>query len=211
MGELKHGSDTHIRAIVWVRGETLKAESETADLWQPKWNENKTVLAAAMHTLDREAGPLEDAVAESWSLATVEQSHSEGWCWLRDRSRGCEGGDCGGKCLWRKAGQPWKQGDTAESCVGSGPIRIASLFPHTSTGSWTINRLAHQTPDALNYRVGPQPEGPFMCWMHRTTEKDTRQGSPLSAWTGGATQKDWPKRPSDRQLQEAQKKTLIGP
>ena len=24
----------------------LKAESETADLWQPKWNENQTVLAA---------------------------------------------------------------------------------------------------------------------------------------------------------------------
>ena len=34
-------------------GETFKAESETADLWQPKWNENHTVLAAAIHTLDR--------------------------------------------------------------------------------------------------------------------------------------------------------------
>ena len=28
---------------------------------------------------------------------------------------------------------------------------------------------------------------------------------------GGATEKDWPKRPSDCQLPEAQKKTLIGP
>ena len=27
---------------------------------------------------------------------------------------GMGGGDCGGKCLWRKAGKPWKQGDTAE-------------------------------------------------------------------------------------------------
>ena len=27
-----------------------------------------------------------------------------------------------GKCLWRKAGQPWKQGDTAESCVEGGAI-----------------------------------------------------------------------------------------
>ena len=34
-----------------------------------------------------------------------------------------------------------------------------------------------------------------------------REGSPLSAWTGKATEKDWPKRSSDRQLQEAQKKT----
>ena len=31
----------------------LKAETETADLWQPKWNENQTVLATAIHTLER--------------------------------------------------------------------------------------------------------------------------------------------------------------
>ena len=30
-----------------------------------------------------------------------------------DRLRGCEGGDCVGKCLWRKARKPRKQGDTA--------------------------------------------------------------------------------------------------
>ena len=42
-----------------MRGETFKAESETADLWQPKWNENQRVLAAAIHIPDRDAGPLE--------------------------------------------------------------------------------------------------------------------------------------------------------
>ena len=73
MGELKQGSDPHIGAIVWVRRETFKAESETADLGQPKWNENQTVLAVAIHTLDRSAGPLKGAVAENWSLGTVEQ------------------------------------------------------------------------------------------------------------------------------------------
>ena len=51
----------------------IKAESERADLWQPKWNENQTVLAAAIHTLDRDTGPLESAEAGSWSLGTVEQ------------------------------------------------------------------------------------------------------------------------------------------
>ena len=56
-----------------VRGETFKAESETADLWQPKWNENQTVLAAAIHTPD-------DAAAESWSLGIVGQSQGEGCC-----------------------------------------------------------------------------------------------------------------------------------
>ena len=28
---------------------TFKAESETADLWQPKWNENQAVLASAIN------------------------------------------------------------------------------------------------------------------------------------------------------------------
>ena len=64
MGELKQGSDLHIGAIVAVR-ETFEAESETADLWQPKWNENQTVLAAAICTLDRNAGLLENTVAGS--------------------------------------------------------------------------------------------------------------------------------------------------
>ena len=41
----------------------------------------------------------------------------------------------GGKCLWRKARQPWKQGDTAESCIGGRAIAIASLSPHASTDS----------------------------------------------------------------------------
>ena len=80
MGELKQGSDPHSRATVRVRGETFKAESETADLWQPKWNENQTVLAAAIHTLDRDASPVEGTVAGSWSLGIVEQSQGEGCC-----------------------------------------------------------------------------------------------------------------------------------
>ena len=40
-----------------IRGATFKAESEIADLWQPKWNENQTVLASAIHTVDRGTGP----------------------------------------------------------------------------------------------------------------------------------------------------------
>ena len=59
MGEQKEGSDPHIGTVVCIRGETLKTESETADLWQPKWNQNQTVLATTIHTTDRAAGPLE--------------------------------------------------------------------------------------------------------------------------------------------------------
>ena len=80
MGELKQGSDPHSGAIVWVRGETFKAESERADLWQPKWNGNQTVLTAAVHTSDRDTGPLEGTVAGIWSLGIVKQSQSEGCC-----------------------------------------------------------------------------------------------------------------------------------
>ena len=80
MGELKQGSDPHIRAIFGVRGETFKAETETADLWQPKWSENQTVLAAAIHTLDSDVGPLEGAVARTWSLGIMEQSQDKGCC-----------------------------------------------------------------------------------------------------------------------------------
>ena len=77
---MKQGSSPHIRASVWVRGEIFKDESEAADLWQTKWNENQTVIAAAIHTLDRDAGPLEGTVAGSWSLGIVEQSQGKGWC-----------------------------------------------------------------------------------------------------------------------------------
>ena len=48
----------------------MKVEGETADMRQPKWNENQTVLAAAIHTSDRNAGPLEDTMVGSWSLGS---------------------------------------------------------------------------------------------------------------------------------------------
>ena len=36
-----------------MRGEIFQAEIETADLWQPKWNENQTVLSE-YHTYPRQ-------------------------------------------------------------------------------------------------------------------------------------------------------------
>ena len=90
------------------------------------------------------------------------------------RIKGCEGGDCGGKCQLREARQPWKQGDTAESCKEGGAIIIASLSPHASISSWTIERLAHQTPDALNCRVGPHPGCSFKWWAEQQTSTPPR-------------------------------------
>ena len=51
-----------------------------------------------------------------------------------------------------------------------------------SIGRWTTERLARQTPDALNYRVGPHPGCPFKCLMRPSMEKDPSQGTPLCAW-----------------------------
>ena len=71
MGELKQGSNPHIREIVLDRKEIFTVESETADQWQPGWNENQTVLGAAIHNPDKDTGPLEGAEAGSWSLGIV--------------------------------------------------------------------------------------------------------------------------------------------
>ena len=60
--------------------EIFKAESETADLWQPKLNEKQTDLAAAIRTPGRDAGPLEHAMVGSCNIGTVEQSQGEGCC-----------------------------------------------------------------------------------------------------------------------------------
>ena len=68
-----------------------------------KWNENQTVLATAIHTLDRDAGPLEGTVARSWNLGIVEQSQGEGCCYCQEMDRGDVreetevGNACGGK------------------------------------------------------------------------------------------------------------------
>ena len=120
MRELKQESDPHGGAIVWVRGEPFKAESEKADLWQPKWNENQAVLATAIHTLCRKETRV------SWKKSLELEFRDCGaipvWGLLLTAERwikGCEGGDPGGKCLWRKARQPWKQGDSAESHIES--------------------------------------------------------------------------------------------
>ena len=45
-----------------------------------------------------------------------------------------------------------------------------SLSPQASIGSWTVERLAHQTPDALNYRAGLHPGCFFKCLMCWSTE-----------------------------------------
>ena len=53
-----------------------------------------------------------------------------------------------------------------------------SLPIHTSIQSWTIESLAHQVPDALNYRVGPHPGGPLLCaWCTKQQRRTPGKGA----------------------------------
>ena len=80
MGELKPGSDPHIRATV-CKSEEKHLRLRVKQLISGSLNGMRiTVLAAAVHTLDRDTGPLEGTAAGSWSLGSVEQSQGEGCC-----------------------------------------------------------------------------------------------------------------------------------
>ena len=161
----KQGSDPHSRAIVWVRGETLKAESETADLWhEMEWEWDSPCCS---HTHPGWG-------CSSWELVFRDCGAIPGRGLLMTTER-CVEGIWGRRLRWEissveESQQPWKQDYTAESHVVGGAITIASLSPHANIGSWTIERLAYQTPDALNYRAGPHPGCHFKCLMCWSTE-----------------------------------------
>ena len=75
VGELKQGFNPHIGKL--TESEEKHLRLRVKQVWQPKWNENQTVLAAAIHTPDRNAGPLEGTAAGRGSLGTVGQSQGE--------------------------------------------------------------------------------------------------------------------------------------
>ena len=78
-------------------------QSETADLWQSKWNKNQTVLAIAIHTRGSNAGPLEGTAAGSWSLGLWSNPRARAAVDCRKTDQGdvreeiVVGNACGGK------------------------------------------------------------------------------------------------------------------
>ena len=162
-------SDPHSEATVWVRGETFKAESETANLWQPKWNENQTVLATAIHLPNRNMGLPEGAEAGKWSLGIVEQSQCEGCYWLqRD---GCEEGDVVRNASRGKPGSIETRWYCWVMHRGWSHHHDLSLSLSTGQHQQLNNREAGpSTACAPNYRVGPHPGCSFKCLMCWSTE-----------------------------------------
>ena len=174
------------------------------------------------HTYPRQ-GHTSPGRLSGWELEFRDYGAISRWGPLLTAERWIEG--MWGKRLWWE--MPVEESRAATKArlycwVRGGAITIASLSLYTSINSWIIESLAHQTPDAQNYRVG-HPGCSFKWLMCQTQSRtpawapiyvpdilNNREGPQASAWTGRAPEKDWPKRPSDHQLQEAWKKTLIG-
>ena len=111
-------------------------ENEVVNLWPSGWNENHIENPCHSHMYSRE-GFKSPRKCSSCELEHRVWSTIPGkvCCWLRRNSlRGPEGGDYSEKCLWRKARQTWRQGDSAESHTVGGAICIGSLSTYVSSG-----------------------------------------------------------------------------
>ena len=65
-----------------------------------------------------------------------------------DSLRGYEGRDYGRKCMWRKASQPWKEGNTVGSCVGGGAITSSVQFSSVARPCLILcDPMNHSMPD----------------------------------------------------------------
>ena len=139
-------------------------------------------------------GPLEGTVTGSLSVGIVEQSQNKICCWLQGSGlRGCEGGDCGGKCLWRKTWQSWSHHRSLSlpKCQDHWKLNNREVGP---LNAWCVEQQS----------ITPV-RGPFKCLKCPATEKDPSQlVFQVTEWV------DQPKSPSDCQLPEARKR-LIGP
>ena len=154
----------------------------------------------------------------------MEQSQDEGCCWLRkDGSRGREGGDCGGKCQWRKTRQPcWvmHRGFSHHHSLSLPTCQHQQLNNREAgpSNAWCAELQSRTTPRLLLsvtnppiYRVGPQPGGAVYVPDAGNNREGPQAREPSKCLNWAALEKDWPKRPSDLQLQEAWKKALIAP
>ena len=157
----------------WVRQETFKADSERADLWQPKWNESDSPCQS--HTYPGQ-GPRSPGRCNGWQLDFRDCGTISGRGLMLTAERwlvGMWGGDRGGKSPWRKARQPWKQGDTAESHV-EGWSQQPSLSP--TCQHWQLNKieasLSNTWCNELQSRT-PARAPPHLCFWVAQQQRRT--------------------------------------
>ena len=94
-----------------------------------------------------------------WELELRDCGAIPGWGLLLITDRWIEG-RWGRRSWWESQAAMEAKWYCWVTCRG-GAITTASLSPRASISSWTIERLAHQIPDTLIYRVGLQSGGPL--------------------------------------------------
>ena len=103
-GKWSRGLIPTIRAILWDRRETFEAESEAADVWQSKWNENHTDNLYWSHMYPGQ-GHRSPRRHSSWELEHRDCGAIPGWSLLLTvemaqgdlREKTVVGNACGGK------------------------------------------------------------------------------------------------------------------
>ena len=167
---MKQGSDPLTGAIVWVRGGTLRLREKQLIcgilngmrirqcLPQPYISQTRTQVSWKAQQLEfRDCG-----ATPGWELLlTVENG-----------LRGSEGGDCGGKCLWRKAGSHVERRTTTIVSLSFATHQHQQLNNReagpsntwcTELQSRTLARGPFFVLDAPNNREEPQTREPSKC------------------------------------------------
>ena len=125
----------------------------------------------------------------------------------REMDREDEREETGGKWLWRKARQPWKQGDTAESQVGGGTITIASLSPHTSFRQLNNREAGPSKAWHAELQSRAPARGP-LCVSDVLGNGGLQAREPSKCLSRWSYRERLAKEASDRRPQEAKKETL---
>ena len=152
-------------AIVWIK-EVFKAESEIADLWQPKWNENQSVLSTAIHTPERDTGPIEGAAGITWFIEIVEKSLAM-VCYLlvRDKLMECAN----------------------EEIVWEMPVQVSQTAIEGRWHCWvTCRGWSHHhslsPPTCQHQQLNSREAGPPNVWHTELQSRTPGWGAPLCAW-----------------------------
>ena len=147
------GAEAEVRSLprgnCLDRGETFKAESETADLWQPKWNENQSLLQPYVPQMAQRLGA---GVQGLWSNPL--------W-------RG----------LWRDGGDVREEIMVGNACGGKRGSYGSKviLLSHTQRVEPLPQPLSPHMPAC----AAEQQRGwPIKRLMRQTTEQDPSQGGP---------------------------------
>ena len=163
MGEQKQGSNPHIRAIVWVREKHLRLRVK--QLICGRLNGMRIRQSLHSHTYPGQ-GFRSPSRCSGWELEFRDCGAIPGKGLLMTAERWIEG-------MWGR--RLWWEMPVEESPAATGARRYCWVTrrgwsPHHSLSyptrqhpQQTIEMLAHQMPDALYCRGGPQPRGPSKC------------------------------------------------